>query len=402
MTRHADIQPDQPAPVPGTGGPPRIAVGAPGAGRRAGAWALWGAYVLIVLEILFMVSPVAAYYYAAYGLPLNALQNRPGTAWLTQHILPHFSASDSPLVNGLIVLAWPLIGLGLVLFLVGFVQIYRARFRGRGAVATGLYRSIRHPQYVALALMGLGTTLVWPRFLVLVAFVVMLSAYAWLARLEERRCLARFGGEYQRYLQRTGRFLPRRLEQRLARWLPWPRSPARQRALAVALTVLAVAGSVWLGAMLRQHAIDSLQVAAHGSHTLLFLAPLGDMERQQVAGLLDDVLGTEARLVYLAPDTWSIPELGLLADSGYHHDGAQELSRPATHGNAGGYRDGLVRALITRPRLVRPVSAGRPTLAAAVGVDGEWLVDLDLTAGAAMPPRAAGPTLWPGVPVPVF
>ena len=402
MSRQPDVHPDPPAAGAGPAAAPATAEGGNAAGQRAGAWALWGAYVLIVLEILFMVSPLAAYYYAAYGLPLNALQDRPGTAWLTQHILPHFSVSDSGLVNALIMLAWPLIGLGLLLFLVGFVQIYRARFRGQGAVSTGLYRAIRHPQYVGLALLGLGTTLVWPRFLVLMAFVVMLSAYAWLARLEERRCLARFGVDYQRYLAQTGRFLPRRVEQRLAQWLPWPRTPARQRALAGVLTLLVVAGSVWLGALLRQHAINSLQVTAHGSHTLLFLAPLNDAQRQQVVGLLDAVLGPEARLIYLAPDTWSIPELGLLADGGYPHDGAQELSRPATHGNAGGYRNGLVRALITRPRLARPAAAGRPTLAATVGVDGEWLVDLDLTAGVAAPPRPAGPTLWPGVPVPIF
>lgn len=371
-------------------------------GARASAWALWGAYVLIVLEILFMVSPLAAYYYAAYGLPLNALQDHPRVAWLTQHILPHFSVSDSVLVNGLILLAWPLIGLGLLLFLAGFVQIYRARFRGQGAVATGLYRHIRHPQYLALALLGLGTTLVWPRFLVLMAFVAMLGAYAWLARAEERRCLTRFGEDYRRYLERTGRFLPRGVERRLARLLPRPRSVARPRLIGIVCVLLAVAGSAWLGAQLRRHAIGSLQVTVHDPHTLLFLAPLGAAEQARAAVLLDGVLGPEPRLVYLAPLTWSIPELGLLAAARYDHDGTGELSRPATHGNAGGYESGQVRALITRPRLAHPAAAGRPLLAAALAVEPEWVVDLDLPAGTASAPQPAGPSLWPGVPVPVF
>ncbi len=32
---------------------------------------IWGAYVVIVLEFLFMISPFALYFYSSYGPALN-------------------------------------------------------------------------------------------------------------------------------------------------------------------------------------------------------------------------------------------------------------------------------------------------------------------------------------------
>ena len=98
---------------------------------------------------------------------------------------------------------------GIVVFFAGAIPVYWTKLRGGGAVTTGVYAWIRHPQYVGLAILGLGTLLLWPRFLVLVSYVTMLFLYAWLAEWEEERCLARFGESYQRYQSRTGRFLPR-------------------------------------------------------------------------------------------------------------------------------------------------------------------------------------------------
>lgn len=46
---------------------------------------------------------------------------------------------------------------GFTLFLFGVAQVYTAKFRKTGLVNTGLYRKIRHPQYIALVLFGVGT-----------------------------------------------------------------------------------------------------------------------------------------------------------------------------------------------------------------------------------------------------
>ncbi len=143
-----------------------VADSAMGKGLRASAWLL---YCMIVFEILFMVSPFALYYYSVYSLPLNWLQEGVHTGWLTLHILPHFTYTASMLSNTLLLAAWPLILLGLMLFFMGFVQIYWAKLTGKANVEVGLYRYIRHPQYVALAIVGLGTSIYWSRFIVLIA-----------------------------------------------------------------------------------------------------------------------------------------------------------------------------------------------------------------------------------------
>src|SRR5210317_503951 len=56
-------------------------------------------YLFIGLEIIIMISPFAAYFYAGYGPLLNALYAFPATAWLTGFFLPHAVVSKSSLLN---------------------------------------------------------------------------------------------------------------------------------------------------------------------------------------------------------------------------------------------------------------------------------------------------------------
>lgn len=120
---------------------------------------VWALYAVIVFEILFMSSPFALYFYSAYGPLLQGFNRWTGTAWLTQFFLPHISQTASSLLNFLHGLAGPLILIGTGLFLGAAIPLYWAKFRRQGAVTTGLYALIRHPQYLALALLGLGTLL---------------------------------------------------------------------------------------------------------------------------------------------------------------------------------------------------------------------------------------------------
>jgi protein-S-isoprenylcysteine O-methyltransferase Ste14 len=73
---------------------------------------------------------------------------------------------------------------------------------------TGPYARIRHPQYVAFALVMFGFLLQWPTLITLILFPVLLVIYARLARHEERDVLARFGDTYADYLKRTPAFWP--------------------------------------------------------------------------------------------------------------------------------------------------------------------------------------------------
>ena len=187
----------------------------------------WLFYLIIVFEIVYMISPFALYYYSVYGPGLNLLHYSPATAWLSGFFLPHFTASTSWTLNHLSTLGGILSLAGLALFLAGAGQIYHAKFTRKGAVTGGLYRWVRHPQYTAFSILGLGLLLIWPRFAVLVMYVTMLFIYQLLAEKEEQECEDRFGEAYRTYQESTGRFIPKRLS--LARNLPpsWRFEPKR-------------------------------------------------------------------------------------------------------------------------------------------------------------------------------
>lgn len=88
---------------------------------------------------------------------------------------------------------------------------------GHRLVTSGPYRAVRHPMYTGYCLLFLGA------FLLSAGWLVGLSGLSIIASLmtlrlprEEEQLLRRFGGEYEEYRARTGRFLPR-LARRTAR-----------------------------------------------------------------------------------------------------------------------------------------------------------------------------------------
>lgn len=363
----------------------------------------WFIYTLIVLEILFMVSPFAAYYYSIYATPLNALQESQYTAWLTMYLLPHFAYSDSWLANGLIFISWPLILLGVVLFVFGFCQIYWSKLTSKAAVEVGLYRFIRHPQYVALAIIGLGASLYWSRFIVVIAFVSMLCLYYFLARVEEHICLDKFGESYREYLGRTGMFLPRRWE---ARWwsLDWRLPEARWVRVAVIAGLYAVVLALTIGGayLLRSHVIGSLQTDIEGSQVIVFLAPVSPQTRATVATLLEES-ELRADIVYLAPTSWQIPELGLTASTASHQGGGiDELFHPTTHGNTLSFDQDRLNVVLAQATYAADDVQGIERLSQALNVRPTTFAGLDLAAGQIVELRIASDSQWAGIPVPTF
>jgi protein-S-isoprenylcysteine O-methyltransferase Ste14 len=175
------------------------------------------AYLLITLEMIFMVTPFALYYYSAYSPLLSTSSRVSAIAWLPAFFLRHLSTDIVPSVGGLILV------LGLVGFLLSAFQLYRAKFTRRGMVRSVFYKRIRHPQYLWLAISGLGLVIVWPRFVLLLVYIHMLWFYYLLAQDEERRMRAAYGDAYQQHTHRTWMFLPGEpggyLKQRVFGWI---------------------------------------------------------------------------------------------------------------------------------------------------------------------------------------
>ena len=76
-------------------------------------------------------------------------------------------------------------------------------------VVHGPYRWIRHPLYDAVALMTLAIFLVTANWFLFASGAVALCLLVRRTRREEENLAARFGDAYRRYMDRTGRFLPR-------------------------------------------------------------------------------------------------------------------------------------------------------------------------------------------------
>jgi protein-S-isoprenylcysteine O-methyltransferase Ste14 len=183
-------------------------------------------YLLIGLEIVIMISPFAGYFYAGYGPLLDFLYGIKTTAWLTGFFLPHAVVAKNSTLNFLNALGRSLFSFGLIAFLIGAVQIYSAKIRRKGVVSSILYRWVRHPQYLFLAISGLGLLLFWPRFIILILYISMLFVYYILAKNEEDRMLKQHGDSYAAYMQRTAMFVPGEPGKKISRvFLGWIKSP---------------------------------------------------------------------------------------------------------------------------------------------------------------------------------
>ena len=76
-------------------------------------------------------------------------------------------------------------------------------------IKSGIYAHIRHPIYTSALLLSLGLALITSNLWGLALFVLALAAFSIRIRAEERALLAKFDGEYQEYMQKTGALLPK-------------------------------------------------------------------------------------------------------------------------------------------------------------------------------------------------
>ena len=79
----------------------------------------------------------------------------------------------------------------------------------KGLVTTGAFRRIRHPLYLGSMLFYLGLVLATFSAASLAVFVIIFLFYNYIAAYEERLLEERFGEEYRRYRERSGRWVPR-------------------------------------------------------------------------------------------------------------------------------------------------------------------------------------------------
>jgi len=105
---------------------------------------------------------------------------------------------------------WFYIGLGVFLSGLAILTVATLNFAAtphNKPITGGLYRYSRHPMYLAIFLIYIGTSLAsisWLFFLFTIATVVLMRLEA---ILEERYCLEKYDNGYREYVNRTPRWI---------------------------------------------------------------------------------------------------------------------------------------------------------------------------------------------------
>jgi protein-S-isoprenylcysteine O-methyltransferase Ste14 len=176
--------------------------------QTARDWRSFGAFAAFVVALFAEM----------YGFPLTIyllsgwLQTRYPGLDILSHDAGHLwstllGAKGDPHFGVLHVASYLFIGAGFWLLSSAWNVLYHAQRRAELAT-TGPYARIRHPQYVAFVLVLLGFLLQWPTLLTLLMFPVLVLMYGRLATSEEADMRSRFGEVFERYAQRTPRFVP--------------------------------------------------------------------------------------------------------------------------------------------------------------------------------------------------
>jgi protein-S-isoprenylcysteine O-methyltransferase Ste14 len=277
----------------------------------------------MAFEVLIMISPFAFFFYSVFNPIFHFLSQYSLTKWTTNFFMPHMILPPSPFLKSLRILGSVFFLTGLATFTVCALQVYLGKIFKWGVASRGLYRFIRHPQYLALGVWGIGMAILWPRFIVLVTLSLMFVLYYFLARDEERRMLSQYGETYAKYMAATGRFLPQSLERPVSGWIQRviPLSPLRQ----VAIPVLIVTVVIGAGFLLRTVTLHSLTMAVQANLTVVPILPedgsqghesLKSIQEAASRGKIPFLGDDKSYLGYLMPADYIMQ--GMIADTGGH------------------------------------------------------------------------------------
>jgi len=377
-------------------------------------------YFVICLEILIMISPFAGFFYSAFNPFLLGLAKYPATRWLSSFFFVHLVAPPNGFLQFLRVMGSVLFVTGIVVFLVCALQVYASKFLKTGPALKALYSVIRHPQYLSLAVSGVGLAILWPRFLVVVLWIGMVLVYYLLAKDEERRMLKQFPEPYQKYMESSGMFLPKRIEQSLGF-----STTAGKVVLFVLLSSFALGGAF----LLRDYTIAHLPLWSESNVAVLPIMPQDEpMLEHRMADILNleevksKLHGGESYLVYFMPPKYVMQ--GLIGDTGgdwqlykQHHTISMitdfilhpsgHMAGHSMHGDASHSEHGMESATVRRLIFVTVSGAttGKKFDPFAVNAirKPEFMIDVDVhdlqvLASKDLPVETA----WGGLPTPTF
>lgn len=280
-------------------------------------------FFVMAFEVMIMISPFAFFFYSVFAPFFNFLGQHAATKWTTRFFLPHMILPPTLFLKTVRVLGSIFFLAGFVTFIAGAAQVYLGKIFHWGMAAQGLYKYIRHPQYLALGVWGMGMAILWPRFIVLATLSIMFVLYYFLAKDEERRMLKEYGESYEKYLQSTGMFLPQAVETPMASLINLV-IPANSFRYAV-IPVLIVSSVLGTGFLLREITLRSLPLESKQNVAMVPILPEdsrweGEVLNSILAGIASGELSflksDKEYLGYLMPVDYVMQ--GMIADTGGH------------------------------------------------------------------------------------
>ena len=174
--------------------------------RNAG---IYSAFLISLFVEMFGI-PLTIYVVAPF-FHLRALDFGMNESHLWAYLLDR--ADMVPLAWGVylvMTVSMAFIAIGLALVAIGWARVFGARYE---LVTSGIYRFVRHPQYLGLILVVIALNIQWPTIPTLLMAPILIVMYVRQARREDRELEARFGSAFLSYASRAPAFIPRLRQQ---------------------------------------------------------------------------------------------------------------------------------------------------------------------------------------------
>jgi len=280
-------------------------------------------FFIMAFEVMIMISPFAFFFYSVFSPLFNFLGQHAATRWLVMFFFPHMILPPTFFLKTVRLAGSGFFLLGFFTFMACALQVYLGKIFHWGIAARGLYKYIRHPQYVALGVWGLGMAILWPRFIVLATLSLMFILYYFLAKDEERRMLGQYGDSYREYMEATGMFFPRAMEKSWKKLTGAITPFSSFKYLAVPLIIIVLV--MGAGFSLRQITLGSLLFMTKDNLSLVPILPEdsgmgGEVLKGILAGAesgrIPFLNADKTYLGYMMPADYIMQ--GMIADTGGH------------------------------------------------------------------------------------
>jgi hypothetical protein len=107
-------------------------------------------FFVMAFEVMIMISPFAFFFYSVFNPIFKWLMGYPATRWLTDFFLPHMVLPPTLFLKAVRIFGSAAFIAGFTAFFVCALQVYLGKIFKWGVASRGLYKYIRHPQYLSL------------------------------------------------------------------------------------------------------------------------------------------------------------------------------------------------------------------------------------------------------------